>query len=113
MKRVIAALMICAAAIVPTTGAALADNVHTFTGVSGQPDSGGSIVNCGAGGLVSTPGNGSATFSNSMGSPYGSTALSGSMYAGSGSNTLHSANPTTSISQYDVSCFQATMHQSP
>jgi hypothetical protein len=110
MKRAIAALMIYAAAMVPTTSAALADNVHTFTGISGQPDSGGSIVNCGAGGLVSTPGNGSATFSTSMGSPYGATALAGSMYAGS--QTQNSRNPN-SISQYDVSCFQATMHQSP
>jgi hypothetical protein len=109
MKRLIGALTICTAAMMPTAGSALANNVHTFTSITGQPDSGGSIVNCGSGGLTSTPGNGSATFSNSMGSPYSSTALAGSKYAGS--LTQNSKNPS-SISQYDVSCFQATMHQS-
>jgi hypothetical protein len=109
MKRLIAAAMMCTAVMILSAGSAFADNVHLFTNTSGQPDSGGSIVNCGANGLVSTPGNGSATFANSMGSPYGSTALAGSKYAGS--QPQNSNNPK-SISQYDVSCFQATMHQS-
>ncbi len=110
MKRLIAALVISAATVVPTAGSALADNVHNVTGMTGQPDSGGSIVNCGAGGLVSTPGNGSATFSNSAGSPFGPTAFAGTRYAGS--QPQNSKNPN-SISQYDVACFQATMHQNP
>lgn len=110
MRRIFGALVICAAAMIPATGSALADNVHQFTGMTGQPDSGGSVVNCGAGGLASTPGNGSATFSTSKGSPYGSTAFAGTMYAGS--QPQNSKNPN-SISQYDVSCFQATMHQNP
>jgi hypothetical protein len=114
MNRILAALVFSAAAMMPA-GSALADDVHLATNVSGQPDSGGSVVNCGSPlngtgqTLASTPGNGSATFSTSLGSPYGTTALAGSMYAGS--QPQNSNNPS-SISQYDVSCFQATMHMS-
>jgi hypothetical protein len=108
MKRLVAALTICTAAMLPTAGIALADNVHLFTNVSGQPDSGGSIVNCGAGGLVSTPGNANPV--NSMGSPFGTTAFAGTKYAGS--QPQNSNNPN-SISQYDVACFQATAHGMP
>lgn len=106
MKRIITALLICGAAMVPTGGSALADNVHLFTNMSGQPDTGGSIVNCGANGLVSTPGNANPV--NSMGSPFGSTAFAATKYAGSQSQNSNNPN---SISQYDVACFQATMHQ--
>jgi hypothetical protein len=106
MKRVITALLIGGAAMMPTAGSALADNVHLFTNTSGQPDSGGSIVNCGANGLVSTPGNANPV--NSKGSPFGSTAFAGTKYAGT--QPQNSKNPN-SISQYDVACFQATRHQ--
>src|SRR5947208_710205 len=99
MKRLTAAVTISIAAMLPTGGSVLADNVHTFTGSSGQPDSGGSIVNCGSGGLASTPGNGSATFDSSKGSPFGPTAFAGTKYAGS--QPQNSRNPN-SISQYDV-----------
>jgi hypothetical protein len=95
--------------MIPAAGSALADNVHTFTGMTGQPDSGGSIVNCGANGLVSTPGNANPTNSGSpfTSNPNGSNAAN--HYAGS--QPQNSKNPN-SISQYDVACFQATMHGS-
>jgi hypothetical protein len=111
MKHPLAAVMMCAAVTAPTAGSALADNVHTVIGMNGQPDSGGSIVNCGSNGLVSTPGNsGNAGAVNSKGSPFEPTAFAGSRYAASQSQNSNNPN---SIAQYDVACFQATMHQNP
>lgn len=116
MRRVIGALIICAAAMVPATGSALADNVHLATGVSGQPDAGGMIVNCGGQlngngvTLASSTGNSNPT---NQGSPFTSNpngTIAGSHYAGSAPQNSNNPN---SISQYDVACFQATMHQNP
>jgi hypothetical protein len=118
MKRLFAAMTICLAAIMPTVGSAFADNVHPFIGSTGQPDAGGSIVNCG-GTLNSVNGQGQIQLAstagqsnpvNSKGSPFGPTAFAGTKYAGS--QPQNSKSPT-SISQYDVACFQATMHQKP
>jgi hypothetical protein len=113
MKRVIGALIVCAAAMVPTTGSALADNVHLATGVGGQPDAGGTIVNCGAplngNGVVLATSTGNSNPTNA-GSPFTSNpngSISGSVYAGSAPQNSNNPN---SISQYDVACFQATMH---
>jgi hypothetical protein len=108
MKRVLAALLFCAAAMIPTAGSALADNVHLFTNMTGQPDSGGSIVNCGSGAVTATStGNSNPT---NAGSPFTSNpngTIAGSHYAGSAPQNSNNPN---SISQYDVACFQTTMH---
>lgn len=113
MKRVIGVLVIGLAAMVLPAGPALADNVHLATGVSGQPDSSGSIVNCGAplngSGPVLATSTGHSSPTNS-GSPFTSDpngSNAGSHYAG---NQPQNANNPKSISQYDVACFQATMH---
>lgn len=113
MKRILIATLMCAAAMMPAAGTALADNVHQATGVKGQPDVGGSIVNCGqplngtGQVLVTSTGNSNPTNSGSpfTSNPNGSNAAN--HYAGS--QPQNSRNPK-SISQYDVACFQATTH---
>jgi hypothetical protein len=106
MRRIVMAIALAAGAAFTVALPARADNVHMVTNTSGQPDAGGSQVNCGSNGLVSNPGNANQT---NNGSPFSPNGIAGTKYAGS--QPQNSNNPK-SISQYDVACFQATMHQS-
>ena len=110
MRRLIAATMICAAAMLPTAGSALADNFHNAgipgVGTTGQPDPMLSGISCSN--FTSTPGN-TQSQSASSGTPFNPNNTK--TYAGNPGNP----NPGKTgnlhpVSQYDVACYQTSNH---
>jgi hypothetical protein len=96
--------------MLPTAGSALADNFHTAgiagVGATGQPDPMLGGISCSN--FTSTPGN-ATSMAASSGTPFN--PANTKTYAGNAGNP----NPDKTgnlhpVSQYDVACFQATMH---
>ncbi len=79
--------------------AAFSTALAASTGNAGQPNQ-----SCQA--QPSAPGN-AVSAGSSRGSPFGSTAFSATVYAGT-TNSLANANSTAAVSQYDVACFQVS-----
>jgi hypothetical protein len=114
MKRLGAALVVAVTAAAPMAGTAWADNFHGQfgSGSTGQPDPGGNGITCQlfftnqlAPGGFNTGGTNANTRSGMTGF-----ANAGVLYAGS--QPQNSTTPT-SVSQYDVACYQAAQHGTP
>jgi hypothetical protein len=95
MKHLAKPIMLGVSMLVASGGLALAANVHTVTGMSGQPDQ-----------TIGTAQTGSVTpdpASTAPGSAFNPDGQAGSVYAGT--QAQNSNNPK-SVSQYDVAGFQ-------
>lgn len=106
MKRLVATLAIAACMLLPSVGAAFADNLHTFTGMPGQTGSN-VFASCGPTSIPGSLGNG-AKLSAAPGSPFNPNATK--KYAGNPGNPATNPN---AVSQYDNACAQAALHQAP
>jgi hypothetical protein len=121
MRRLFLAAVVAFAMTGTVAAPALADNFHTLTGAtSGQPDPMHNGIACGgtvtlADGtvvtLASTPGGGNSGTA-SKGTPFNPNNTK--VYAGNPGNPTTDPNSPAfnpkPVSQYDVACFQATMH---
>lgn len=95
MKYRLMPVTLCAGIFFASAGAALAANVHTVTGMKGQPSQ-----TCGTAMTGSmTPGKAA----NAPGSAFNPNGNAGTHYAGT--QPQNSKNPK-SVAQYDVACFQ-------
>jgi hypothetical protein len=95
MKYFLATMMAAGVFVVSTIGMALAGNVHTVTGTTGQPNQ-----------TIGTDQTGTATpghSSTAPGSAFNPDGVADSKYAGT--QPQNSNNPK-SVSQYDVAGFQ-------
>jgi len=95
MKLLLTSTMFGASLLIASTGMALATNVHTVTGTTGQPNQ-----------TIGTPQTGSVTPGNAStapGSAFNPDGNAGTHYAGT--QPWNSKNPK-SVSQYDVAGFQ-------
>lgn len=102
MKRFIAPASSGLALLLVSTGLALAANVHTVTGTTGQPSQ---TIGSEQTGSV-TPGNAA----NAPGSAFNPDGNAGTHYAGT--QPQNSNNPK-SVSQYDVAGFQQSHKPNP
>lgn len=94
MRHIVTPMMLGACLLI-TPGLASAANVHSVTGMKGQPSQ-----------TIGTPQTGSVTpghASTARGSPFNPSGNAGTHYAGS--QPQNSKNPK-SVSQYDVAGFQ-------
>jgi hypothetical protein len=95
MKYRLMPVTLCAGFFFASAGVALAANVHTVTGMKGQPSQ-----TCGTAMTGSmTPGQAA----NAPGSAFNPNGNAGTHYAGT--QPQNSKNPK-SVAQYDVACFQ-------
>ena len=88
-------MMLSVSLVITSTGLALAANVHTFTGMKGQPNQ-----------TIGTAQTGSATpghANTAPGSAFNPSSIADASYAGT--QPQNSKNPK-SVSQYDVAGFQ-------
>jgi hypothetical protein len=95
MKHLLTPMMLGVSLLITSTGLALAANVHTATGMKGQPSQ-----------TIGTPQTGSVTpghASTAPGSAFNPDGNAGTHYAGT--QPQNSKNPK-SVSQYDVAGFQ-------
>jgi hypothetical protein len=95
MKHLLTPMMLGVSLLITSTGLALAGNVHTATGMKGQPSQ-----------TIGTPQTGSVTpghASTAPGSAFNPDGNAGTHYAGT--QPQNSKNPK-SVSQYDVAGFQ-------
>ncbi|WP_205587446.1 adenylate cyclase [Rhizobium jaguaris] len=95
MKHLVTPIMRGAFLLIGSTGLALAANVHTATGTTGQPSQHIGSVQTGS----ATPGNAAS----SPGSAFNPNGTAGTHYAG---NVPQSSKNPKSVSQYDVAGFQ-------
>jgi hypothetical protein len=103
MKHMVIPVAIGTCLLLSSAGLVFADNPHTTTNPTGQPGTGGAGASCQS--LGTTPGN-TATNPNS---PFGNP---NKVYAGAGAGNSNNASPNAN-SQYDVACFQQSVHQMP
>jgi hypothetical protein len=95
MKHLLTPMMLGVSLLITSTGLALAGNVHTATGMKGQPSQ-----------TIGTPQTGSVTpghAGTAPGSAFNPDGNAGTHYAGT--QPQNSKNPK-SVSQYDVAGFQ-------
>lgn len=95
MRNIVTPMMLGACLLITSTGLASAGNVHSVTGMKGQPSQ--EIGSAQTGSV--TPGHASAA----RGSAFNPTGNAGTHYAGT--QPQNSKNPK-SVSQYDVAGFQ-------
>lgn len=116
MKHMVAALTVGACLLLPSAGIVLADNVHVITAgtkTTGQPGANDGITcgvttglrPAGTAGGAGSPFNMADTDKRYAGNPGNPTGPGGSAKNGTVAN-----NSPNAVSEYDISCFQATQH---
>jgi hypothetical protein len=115
MKRLIVPLATAACMLLPSTEAAFATDLHTFTHAPGQTGSN-VFASCGPTTIPGSLGNG-AKSNAGVGSPFSSATKT---YAGNPGNPPGNGGPIATlvknpvaVSQYDNACAQAAIRQMP
>jgi len=105
MKHLIVSLTIGTCLLFSSAGVVFANDPHTMTSPTGQPGTGGAGASCSI--STVTPGHTASNPNSPFGAPPPGKKYAGAGAGNSGVNSAH-AN-----SQYDVACFQQTIHQMP